>query len=101
MKDVRMKCERLHGLAGRPYPNVQAYLRINGTIVYDALLPYITRGGKKTSKSLGRFTSPEAARNAVLIGQAERLEAKAARYRREADHVLLGAVTGKRGRRIA
>jgi hypothetical protein len=33
---------------------------------------------------LGTFDAPEAARHAVLIAQAEHLEAKAARYRAEA-----------------
>lgn len=95
-----MKCERLNGREGHPYPNVQAYRRIDGTMVYDAVLPYIRRG-RKTSKSVGRFTTAEAAREAVLIAQAQVFEAKAARYRCEAERVISDALTNKTGKRVA
>ncbi len=64
----------------RPYPNVkklhnrwQAFRPNRGTKVY-----------------LGSFRTPEEARQAVLIAQAEHLEDKAADYRAEAERVVAG-----------
>ncbi|WP_301148996.1 hypothetical protein [Mycobacterium simiae] len=62
----------------RPYPNVR---RADSKAVrWEAVRP---NGGK--AEYLGTFATPEAARRAVLIAQALHLEAKASKYRAEAD----------------
>lgn len=61
-----------------PYPNVR---RAKSKVVrWEAFRP---NGGKKFY--LGLFDTPEAARCAVLNAQAANLEARASRYRAEAD----------------
>ena len=64
----------------RPYPNVRPSKFKAGR--WEACRP-----SNGTYTYLGTFDSPEAARRAVLIAQAEHLEAKAAAYRAEADMV--------------
>ena len=72
----------------RPYRNVvPARTQRNG---WEARLP---SNGKHTY--LGTFDSPEKARRAVLIAQAEKLEDRAAAYRAEADN--LGPSAGRSG----
>jgi hypothetical protein len=61
----------------RPYPNVVPSNSNAGT--WEARHPL-----NGTQAHLGTFDTPEAARHAVLIAQAEHLEARAARYRAEA-----------------
>jgi hypothetical protein len=68
--------------SGRPYPNVRRARQSQG---WEATHP---TNGKQ--KYLGTFPTPEGARQAVLISQAQHLEAKAARYRAEAAE--LGAI---------
>lgn len=65
-------------MTDRPYPNVQQSK--SRTDRWTARLP-----DNKRPLHLGTFDSAEAARCAVLRAQAERLEARAARYRAEAD----------------
>ncbi len=61
----------------RPYPNVVPTRAKRGG--WEARVP---RNGNSTY--LGTFDTPEEARRAVLVAQAEHLEAKAAKYRAEA-----------------
>jgi hypothetical protein len=61
----------------RPYPNVRQSKFKAGR--WEARGPRGPRG-----RYLGTFDTPEAARHAALIAQAEHLEAKAAHYRAEA-----------------
>jgi hypothetical protein len=72
----------------RPYPNVRPSRFKVGR--WEALRP---SNGKHTH--VGTFDSPEAARRAVLIAQAEHLEAKAAAYRAEAERVIGPPMTNK------
>lgn len=60
----------------RPYPNVKP--TANGRR-WEAFRPANGR-----AEYLGTFDTPEAARTAVLLAQAQHLEAKAKRYRNEA-----------------
>lgn len=65
-------------MSTRPYPNVR---RADSKAVrWEAVRP---NGGK--AEYLGTYATPEAARRAVLHAQAANLEARAARYRAEAD----------------
>lgn len=66
--------------ATRPYPNVRPSRSNTGR--WEARHPI---NGKQTY--LGTFDTAEEARHAVLIAQAEHLEAKAHRYRIEAELV--------------
>ena len=61
----------------RPYPNVRASKWKADR--WEALHP-----SNGSPKYLGTFDTPEEARRAVLIAQAEHLEAKAAGYRAQA-----------------
>jgi hypothetical protein len=79
--------QRIEGPHGRPYPCVQGYIRADGSLTYTAAVPMWIKG-KYRSKYLGCFDIPENARAAVLKAQAERLEAKAAAYRTEAEELL-------------
>jgi hypothetical protein len=72
----------------RPYPNVLAYERLDGTITYLAYFPYYENGGKQ-QKNLGRYANPEAAYSVVLDAQAEGHAAKAAAYRAEAEQMRM------------
>lgn len=96
-----MTMKRIPGAAGRPYANVQGFVRADGSVTYAATLPSRTIRGRRVSKHLGLFDKPELAHVEVLQAQADGLAAKAARYRREADRILTGLLTAKRGRRAA
>ncbi|MBD3941688.1 hypothetical protein IF188_08275 [Microbacterium sp. NEAU-LLC] len=63
----------------RPYRNVR---RSHGGDRWEAIAP---RNG--TSHYIGTFDTPEEAKRASLIAQAEHLEAKAAAYRIEAEEI--------------
>lgn len=62
----------------RPYPNVRPVR--HSPHRWEARHPINGR-----ARYLGTFTTPEAAYRAVLIAQAEHLEAKANRYRQRAE----------------
>lgn len=72
------------GPPGRPYPGVQTYVMADGTLRYGAEFSYHDRRGRHSSRSMGRYDTPEEARAAVLMEQARYLEEKVARYRAEA-----------------
>jgi hypothetical protein len=71
----------------RPYPNVRPAHSKSGR--WEARRP---SNGEQLY--LGTFDTPEAARSAVLIAQAEHLESKAARYRAEAERLSATAGEG-------
>ena len=60
----------------RPYKNVKATANGRRWEAYQPL--------NSSTKYLGTYDTPEAARQAVLLAQAEHLESKAQRYRNEA-----------------
>lgn len=64
----------------RPYPNVRRARSKNGK--WEALHPL-----NGTSRYIGTFDTPEDAYRAVLLAQADHLEAKARGYRERAHHL--------------
>ena len=66
-----------------PYPCVRVRSRVGG---YAAYYPH---GQAPTPRYLATFDTAEEARAAVLHAQASHLEAKAARYRAEADALIV------------
>jgi hypothetical protein len=86
---------RLTGIEGRPYPNVQGYEHDDGHRVYAATLPGRLVRGRKLSRYLGTFDSPELAYFELLTARAKDLRRQADAVQREADDVLAELVRRK------
>lgn len=83
-----MTMKKLTGTAGRPYPNVQAWVRADGSVTYEAQYQHRNRKGRPVGTHLGTWDNPLRAHYEVVNARANAAEKRARDLRAEADEIL-------------